>query len=57
MEVHSGIQNELSKIKLRNDFIEISDTVFGFLTQFADKRDKNSLSGTIAKIKTRRKKI
>ncbi|MBK9524274.1 MAG: hypothetical protein IPO39_05865 [Bacteroidetes bacterium] len=57
MEVHSGIQNELSKIKLRNDFIEISDTVFGFLTQFADKRDKNSLSGTIAKIKTRRKNI
>lgn len=50
MEIHSNHKNELSRIRLKNDFILLSRKMSNFLIDFTDKRNPNSFELTKGKI-------
>ena len=53
MEVHSNIKNDLSSIRLKENFLTISQTLFDYLVEFNQKSDSdiNICIGRIAAYK------
>jgi len=57
MEVHSNLINDLSAVKLKEDFLRISRTLYFGITEYCDNRNPNNLELVMNRILTRKRNL
>lgn len=57
MEVHKNLQNDLSAMKLKEDFLRISGALFHELVDYTDKRNPGSLELILDRIQTHKNRL